>query len=179
MIDTDVFTSTGGSPFGSPLPATADPDLGTCRDFLMSVLRICHTVVLSPELLAEWKRRGSRWGRKWLKEMFGRKKIKRLTSDEIETFADRISAAASDDDECETMQADCHLIDAALASGQRVVSRDETVRKLFDEAAVSVGELRSVVWVNPVRAEDTPLEWLEEGAPNDASRRLGAVAALQ
>jgi hypothetical protein len=34
-----------------------------------------------------------------------------------------------------------------------IISFDDTVRKIFDKAAVQVGKLRNVVWVNPEKIE--------------------------
>jgi hypothetical protein len=65
------------------------------------------------------------------------------------------------------------LLEAALATDEIVVALDETVRELFIEAAISVGEIRNVVWVNPDRADEKPLLWLEDGAKPDKKRRLG------
>jgi hypothetical protein len=63
---------------------------------------------------------------------------------------------------------DVHLIEAALAADKIVVSLDDQARALFD-----VGELRTILWVNPVRHHPDCLAWLDEGAEPDERWRLG------
>ncbi len=71
------------------------------------------------------------------------------------------------------MYKDACLIEATLATDRTVASLDERVRGLFGQAAGQVGELRTIVWVNPEREEETPLLWLKRGAPAEPERTLG------
>ena len=89
---------------------------------------------------------------------------------------DKVSRVAVKRRDLEAMQKDFMLIVAALAADRVVISLDETVRKLFDQAAQRVGELRSVVWVNPDSEEESPLRWLEKGAQAERQRQLGFTA---
>jgi hypothetical protein len=75
------------------------------------------------------------------------------------------------------MLKDAHLIEAARERGMRVVALDETVRAYFREVAASVSALRKVCWINPVNQDETPLAWLQTGAPAGDNRKLGHVAA--
>jgi ABC-type iron transport system FetAB ATPase subunit len=86
---------------------------------------------------------------------------------------DKIDRAAQSEKARAAMLKDVHLLEAALATDEIVVALDETVRGLFIEAVISVGEIRNVVWVNPDRADEEPLIWLEGGAKPDKKRRLG------
>jgi hypothetical protein len=67
------------------------------------------------------------------------------------------------------------LIAAAVETDRRVVSLDETARSLFQKHSDTLERLRDVVWVNPNKADETPIEWLEAGAPADAHRMLGSA----
>jgi hypothetical protein len=73
----------------------------------------------------------------------------------------------------DAMLKDIHLIEAALKADKIVVSMDEAVRRYFHEATQKVGELRLIVWVNPCESEETPLEWLKDGAELERDRLLG------
>ena len=71
------------------------------------------------------------------------------------------------------MQKDFHLLDAALATDQTIISLEEIIRGLFARATQRVGEIRDIVWVNPERMEEEePLVWLQNGAPPDDHRKL-------
>ena len=70
---------------------------------------------------------------------------------------------------------DLHLIEAALATDRTVASVDKKVRAFFsgEASACQVEELRTIVWVNPELEEETPILWLERGAPAEPERMLG------
>ena len=72
------------------------------------------------------------------------------------------------------MEKDFHLLQAALATDQTIISCDQTVRKLFKRASQGVGEIRHIIWVNPDRADEQPIAWLQNGAPPETHRRLFA-----
>jgi len=48
----------------------------------------------------------------------------------------------------------------------------QLLRKLFAAASSKVGELRTVVWVNPKQSEEEPILWLENGARAERKRLL-------
>ncbi len=71
------------------------------------------------------------------------------------------------------MLKDFHLLEAALVTDRTVIALDEIVRALFGTACQTMGQIKSVVWVNPDKAEEQPLVWLEEGAEPEPHRQLG------
>jgi hypothetical protein len=84
-----------------------------------------------------------------------------------------IEGTATSENEIGDMQKDFHLLEAASATDQTIISLDETVRGLFARATQRVGENRDIVWVNPERVEEEePLVWLQNGAPPDDHRKL-------
>jgi hypothetical protein len=166
VIDASVARASGG--LGAVSPTSKN-----CSDFLQAVLDICHQVVLTTEILEEWHRHKSKFARHWLASMFARKKAKLIGSAKDRQLHDKIDRAAQSEKARAAMLKDVHLLEAALATDEIVVALDETVRGLFIEAVISVGEIRNVVWVNPDRADEEPLIWLEGGAKPDKKRRLG------
>jgi hypothetical protein len=61
-----------------------------------------------------------------------------------------------------------------VTTDKTIISLDDTVRKIFDKAAVQVGKLRNVVWVNPDKIEEEKLiEWLEKVAEVESTRLWG------
>ncbi len=70
----------------------------------------------------------------------------------------------------EAMLKDFHLLEAALATDQIVISLDETSRYLFAAACQQIGEIREIMWVHPDEAEI--LDWLNDGAKSQPERQL-------
>ena len=168
VIDTDVAQASGDED-------ATDPRAINCRDFLKVVRSQNHKVVMTRKISDEWKRHQSRFALEWRVSMDARRKIDRINPPENEEFQDKITNTASDEDEIETMQKDFHLLQAALATDETVISLDETVRGLFKCASQQVGEIRNIIWVNPDRtAEEHPIPWLQNGAPPEPHRRLSA-----
>jgi hypothetical protein len=108
--------------------------------------------------------------------MEGRRKVYRPDVSSNEELRDKIKRAATNDKERQAMLKDIHLIETAMAADRIVVSLDETARRLFITVATRVGELRNIVWVNPERAEEEPIHWLENGAKAEKKRKLGFAA---
>ena len=110
-----------------------------------------------------------------------RKKIDRINPPEDEKLQDKITNIVGNEDEIEAMQKDFHLLQAALATDQTIISLDETIisldetiRELFKRASQQVGEIRDIIWVNPDRADEQSIAWLQNGALPETHRRLSA-----
>ena len=99
-------------------------------------------------------------------------KVDRINPPEDQTLQDKITTTTSDENEIEVMEKDFHLLQAALATDQTVISLDETVRELFARTSQSVGEIQHIIWVNPDRLEEQPILWLQNGAPPEAHRHF-------
>ena len=69
---------------------------------------------------------------------------------------------------------DVHLVEAALATDRLITSQDERVRSVLRTASNNVGELKRIVWVNPIRGDETPTDWLRDGAKTEEHRLLGS-----
>ena len=168
VIDTDVAQASGDED-------ATDPRAINCRDFLKEVRSQDHRVVMTREISEEWKRHQSRFALEWRVSMDARRRIDRINPPEDEELRDKVTVTATDEDEIEAMQKDFHLLQAALATDQTIISLDETVRQLFKQASQQVGEIRNIIWVNPDRAtEEQPITWLQNGAPPEPHRQLSA-----
>ena len=69
------------------------------------------------------------------------------------------------------MRKDFHLLEAALATDKRVISRDEMVHRFFHYATAEVNAIKSIVWVNPMEGA-TAIVWLEKNAKAERKRML-------
>ena len=171
VIDTDVAQASGSE-------TATHPRAKHCRDFLQKMLSLSHSVVMTPEISNEWKRHRSGFARRWRVSMDARKKVYRVNAQADRELRDKIEEAATGENEIEDMRKDFHLLEAALATDQTIISLDETVRGCFARATGYVGEIREIVWVNPDHIEEEPLVWLQNGAPLEDRRQLRAWGTL-
>lgn len=164
VIDADVVRSAGES---------EKPPSSACRKFLEAVLKVGHQVVMTHAIREEWRHHMSKYSRKWRRQMWGRRRVASIEGERDEQLRERIDGVVTRDQKAGVAK-DIHLIEAAVATDQLVTSRDERARRAFGDAADVVRELRQVVWVDPTRDDEKPIDWLQNGAQAEASRRLGA-----
>ena len=101
------------------------------------------------------------------------RKVRYVEIIEDNALRERVLRTANNADGRQALFDDLLLVEAALATDRTVASLDERVRALFRRATDQVGELRTIVWVNPEREEETPLLWLEHGALAEPEHMLG------
>lgn len=166
VVDACVARACGG-------PDATFPTSKHCRDFLMVMLGAGHSVVMTADVLDEWKRHRSAFARRWRLQMVARKRGHMLDVPPDTRLREQVAGTADNDAQREAMLKDCHLLEAALASDRCVVCLDDRVRGLFHNAAGHAGVLRRVVWVNPGSDDEEPILWLQEGAKPEKHRFLG------
>ena len=166
VIDASVLQAAG--PEGATFPTSKN-----CRDFLKAVRSICHRVVMTPEIGEEWKAHMSGFSRTWLVSMKHKKKVYRPPDSVVnEELREKISNAASSQTERDALSKDTLLIEAALATDHSIASLDDAARRGFRKVANSVRRIGQIVWVNPDKTDEEPIDWLEKGAKAESSRRL-------
>lgn len=168
VIDTSVARGAGGE-------NAVHPESKDCRDFLKEVLDICHKIVVNPEMKEEWNKHESKFFRKWRVQMVAKRNFIYVDNDD-ESFLEikaQIESLAKTYENREAMEKDCFLLELALAHDKIVISNDEKVRNLFQEISAQVIEIRDVNWINPIKPEETPLDWLKNGACPEHKRSLG------
>lgn len=164
VIDTDIMRSSGGL-------EAVHPKSKHCRDFLLHVLKFDHQVVITEAIKEEWQRHKSAWASRWIVQMRSRRLAAHIEVQDDNTLRTRIAQTTTSQNEKEAALKDCHLLEAALAADKTVISTDDkTARKLFSKASISVGELRTIVWVNPDRAHQEALQWLEQIKDRDKAK---------
>jgi hypothetical protein len=167
VIDADIGGAAGDQ---------ADGSSHHCAAFLDAVRDMGHAAVMTVALLAEWRRRRSRGAARWLRSMYAARKVIELPEPPDELLRDLIGRNAPEPSVAVIMLKDCHLIEAALATDRRVVSKDDRARGHFGRAATTVMLLQRICWVNPTIVDEQPLDWLHQGAPLDRHRLLGSPA---
>ena len=168
VVNASVARAAGGEGAIASVSINCTEFLETFRD------ESSHHVVMTSELSAEWTEHQSNFSARWLKSMIARKRFVHAIPQENNTLSDKIERTATAERDIEALRKDFHLLHAALATDQTVISLDETIRRLFKRASQQVGEIRDIIWVNPELAEEEPIIWLQNGAPSEAHRQLSA-----
>jgi hypothetical protein len=154
------------------------PTAKRCRDFLITVLKVCHRVAMTDDIRGEWNEHQSSFTRTWRTQMTSRKKVVDLETDERASLREKLLATSRDDQARAAMGKDFLLLEAALHADFIVISLDEKVRNLFAAGARRVGEIRDIAWVNPDGDEAETVEsWLKDGAEPKRARTLGGATA--
>jgi hypothetical protein len=158
VIDASVARSAG---------ETEHPVSSACRQTLLTVLKVCHRVVMCKEIAREWKKHQSRYSSNWLAAMQSKGKIVRVEIPEDKVLTEKLERLDVGEKGLRAMLKDLHLVEAARQTDFRIVSGDEAARGLFRLASEQIDELRPILWVNPVIEEDNCIEWLKAGAKKD------------
>lgn len=167
VVDASVGTASGGA--NAIWPRSVH-----CRDFLMAFDRLGFRLVLSNDILKEWKDHESSFAREWRIGMIAKKKIYPIEGKTVDDrFRAKIAKIGLNVRSLRELLKDCLLIEAAMKSDKSIISLDEEARLGFRRASLPIREIRTIVWVNPERTDDNPIGWLEEGAKNERYRLLG------
>ncbi len=177
VIDASVGGMTGGGVVAEETPQ------GRCRRCLRAVKANQYGIFFHPQTWEEWRRHRSEYAKEWLQQMYSRKRVTIKREDEIpesilsirvqRLIRKRVGPEILTEAVCTIMLKDCHLLEASLAADKVIISLDEKVRFHFSVATENIGEIREIVWVNPDKAEENALVWLEEGAEPEKHRQLG------
>lgn len=167
VVDTSVARSAGRG--------DADDDTSLrCRQFLLIMKdNTRHLVVMSDALESEWVKHQSRFARLWLIAMEKKKRVFHAEIPAQGKLRQQVKRVVEKQSECDAMLKDMLLIEAAFHTDRVVTSLDETVRQLFHQAAEKIPAFTKIAWVNPCIAEETSLDWLQNGAELERERCLG------
>src|SRR5262245_34578098 len=95
-------------------PESTHPTDTLCRDFLLALLDICHSIAWTEAIGVEWKKHECRFARDWRVSMVRKKKLKAIKA-EWKVW-DNVQEHCQDDHVRAIVSKDCHLLEAALAS---------------------------------------------------------------
>jgi predicted nucleic acid-binding protein len=164
VVDASIARSAG---------TTQHPVSRSCREFLDSFLKICHRIVMTPEVREEWKKHRSNFSASWLASMTARKKVEVCNPDVDAAMADKLRQAQLTEKDEAAIRKDARLLEAALAADSAVASLDEEVRSLLKGVSKQWVRIKPVVWVNPASPQEEAVSWLSAGAPMEKQRTLG------
>jgi hypothetical protein len=162
VVDADVSRSSA-DPSDSPRALA-------CARALMAI-RGCESlhVAFEDKLKQEWHKHQGRFARKWLLSMHARRRVTMHTS--IPTWsAQRGGVAGVPARPRSAAEKDLHLVELARHDGWKLVSLDDTARRIFAQACSGCTGLEQLAWANPTVVNT--LLWLTNGA-NEAGPCLG------
>jgi hypothetical protein len=165
VIDASIARSSGDT--------SQHPTAQLCCEFLQAVLTLCHRMALTPPIREEWNKHQSRFASRWRTSMMARKKIEIVKVASEHSLANRLTRTGRNEYVAAILEKDRRLIEAALATDQRVASLDDQVRKHLQATVAKLPEVAAVCWVNPAKSEEQCIAWLKSGAPAERPRMLG------
>ena len=175
VVDASVARAAGDPP--------NNPCSEICRDCLVQIRDSKYNICMTPEIQKEWDDHASRFSRKWQANMIAKKQfsyqslsadssLRKIIEESVLIFYTDLSDEAIFNIKNSIFK-DCCLIEAVLVSDKTVVSLDDkTARIYFSQAAKQIKEIQEIVWVNPSKNKEKPIEWLMNGAPAETERFL-------
>jgi hypothetical protein len=151
------------------------PTSQSCREFLQAILELCHRMAMTAPIQEEWNKHQSRFARRWRTSMMARKKIEMVEVPSDLSLEKWIKLIVAGKRIVAIIENDSHLIEAALATDQRVASLDDEVRASLQVHHATLPGVASICWVNPNTPAERVIAWLESGAPADRFRTIGHV----
>jgi hypothetical protein len=164
VVDASVAGAAGSS---------QHPTSKSNRDFLREVWKVCHKVVMPPEISEEWKEHSSKFTQGWRKSMVAARKLLAVPSVPNAALRRRINRFRFTPRQRRAVEKDAPLVEAALAADRIVISRDAEARALFSALAPDWPPLFNVVWLQPDANPGEALEWLRRGARPVRKWQLG------
>ena len=144
-----------------------------CQAFLRVMIdETYHRLVMTREIGAEWDIHSHPFARRWRRSMNAKRRVDRPDVDHDAILCLKIERANQTEKALVAMKKDLRLIEAARITDNRVISLDDTARKFFSAVSRRVGELGDILWVNPANEDETPIQWLMDGAPTEEQRQL-------
>lgn len=179
VVDASIAGSAGKEKPGNTVLSILTPK--NCRDTLNAVRRLGFSITMTPEIMKEWDDHQGSFATEWRAAMRRAGRIEMRASCNDESLRNSILSMAEQKvgkvkithDVCLIMLKDCHLLEAALATDKIIFALDEKARNPMKITAQVVKEIQSVVWVNPDKAEEEAIAWLEAGANPEEHRQLG------
>lgn len=166
VVDADIARSAGAS----------EGMAKACRAALEAARESSLQLVWTPSIRLEWQRHQSKFARKWLRSMYARKLVHGRTDAPHPGLRSACYALPVESGRTTTLK-DVHLLEAAIATDQRLLSRDENARTTFSSLEAAAHILGAIHWGNPT--QPACLSWIERGLPTERAFRLIPAAPLR
>lgn len=165
VIDADIMRAASTSE--APLASNAKKALDAIRDGK-------HRMVWCGPLIAEYKKHESLYSATWRANMISRR-LHRYWDYSEDAALRRTLVNAQPEDALSKEVAvlkDAHLLEAASATGGRIISKDARARNLFRRACPDLGVYRTILWGDLTGSPDMVVGWVENGCADRADFML-------
>jgi hypothetical protein len=163
VIDANIAQSAGSSD---------DPISLYSRECLNAVREHEHVAVFSQQLLEEWKEHASFVSRQWWRSMAARRRIENVEGAEFVIHLDPACACLEEDKWKEDFRKDFHLVRAALATDQTILSNEINFPGYLSIVARTVTTLSELHYGNPAAEGEPCIAWVRAGAQADQNHRI-------
>ena len=146
-------------------PGSTQPTSSRCRDFLVAVRSNSHRMVMSDSIKTEWDKHQSNFARGWRVSMVARKGIEFLKVEENVPLRSKIQVRSANAEIAAIIIKDLHLVEAAIATDQRIVSIEKRVFDHLRTIGRPIKDLLRLAYANPSDPTHDTVRWVEESAP--------------
>ncbi len=158
VIDADIMRASG---------TTEHPVSNNARLILEMVREKGHRLVQTRALKAEHDKHQSRFAATWRGSMVARKQWVLIDVPEDVGLRERLAVPQNPEsakDEAAVLK-DAHLLEAAAASGNRVISNDTTAKQLFQKACPLPAPHGRILWADTTAHPEEGVRWVEGDCP--------------
>jgi len=131
----------------------AGPSSTQCRKALEDILSICHHVIITIKIKAEWDRHFTNYSLNWYHDMVSRRKTEIKTGTELTELEKKLDTIEMDEGIREIIRKDLLLIEAACSADQIIISCDEHFKKHFNNFRDQLDFHNEIFWINPTQQE--------------------------
>jgi hypothetical protein len=167
VIDANIAQSAGSSDVPISLYS---------RECLNAVREHEHVAVFSQQLLDEWGDHASLFSRQWRRSMVARRRIEYSEGSGFLIHLERACSCLAQDGWKEDLRKDFHLVRAALAADQTILSNEINFPEYLSIAARTVRILCTLYYGNPASEGELCIEWVRAGAQPEGTRRIDVWA---
>jgi hypothetical protein len=165
VIDADIMRAASTSE--APLASNAKKALDAIRDGK-------HRMVWCGPLIAEYKKHKSRYSATWRANMISRRLHRYWDYSEDAALRKTLVKAQPEDGLSKEIAVlkDAHLLEAAKATGGRIISKDATARNLFRRACPHLGSYKKILWGDLTGLPEDVISWEREGCSENNDFRI-------
>ena len=165
VVDADVLRAAG---------STEHPTSRLARQALEAIRSGNHRLVLCRPLQQEYQRHASLFAERWRANMVARKQLQRWDHVEDSALRKLLVDALPDDapGQHKAVLKDVHLLEAAVATGQRIVSKDAKAKALFQKACPNLKKHGRLLWGDLTEQPEGTIEWIKQGCKDDPALHL-------
>lgn len=165
VVDADVLRAAG---------STDHPSSRLARQALEAIRSGKHRLVLCGPLQREYKQNESLFARRWRSNMVARKQLQRWDYVEDSALRNLLVDVLPEDATSQrtAVLKDAHLLEAAAATGQRIVSKDAKAKALFQKACPKLKEHGRLLWGDLTEQPEGTIEWIAQGCKDDPALHL-------